>query len=46
MVDLNMLVLMIVIAVISIAWYFTNKGEHAMLFKINKIVFIKPQKHI
>ena len=30
--------------VISIAQYLTNKGEHTMLHKINKNVYIKPQK--
>lgn len=37
---------MIIIAVISVALYLTNKGEHAVLYKINKNVYIKASKII
>ena len=33
----------IIIAVISVVPYLTNKGEHTAFYKINKTVCIKPQ---
>ena len=36
--------LMIIIAVISIASYLSDKGERTPLYKINKKVYIKPEK--
>ena len=36
---------MVMIAVISIVPYLTNKGEHATLYEISKIVYIKPSKN-
>ena len=35
---------MIMLAVISIALYLTDKGEHTALYKINKNIHIKTSK--
>ena len=35
--------IMIMIVVISVAWYITEKGEHATLYMINKSVCIIPK---
>lgn len=32
---------LITIAVISVAWYFTNEGEHTIIYKVNKNVYMK-----
>lgn len=32
---------LIITAVISVAWYFANEGEHTMIYKINKYVYMK-----
>ena len=36
---------MVMIAVISIVPYLTNKGEHTALYEISKIVYLKPSKN-
>ena len=38
--------IMIIRAVISVAWYLTNKGEHATLYKINNNVYSETSKII
>ena len=35
------LIIIIIIAVISMAPYLTNKGEHTTLYKINNYIYIK-----
>lgn len=35
------MIIIIIIALISIAWYLTNKGKHTMLYKVNK--YTKPK---
>lgn len=37
--------IMIMIVVISVAWYVTKKGEHAALYMINKNVCIIPKEY-
>ena len=32
-----------IIMVILMVWYFTDKGEHTVLYKINKNVYMKPK---
>ena len=36
--------IIIIIVVISVAPYLTIMGEHTMLYKLNKNVYITPQK--
>ena len=38
------LIMLITITGISKAAHFTDMGEHTVLYKINKNVYIKPQK--
>ena len=42
----TLIIIMIIIAVIFIALYLTDKGERAVLYKINKNVYIKASKMI
>ena len=39
-----MLIIIIIIAVISIVPYFTDKGEHTALYMVNKDAYIKSTK--
>ena len=39
-----MIILIIIIAVVSIAPYLTDKCEHTALYMLNKNVYIKPKK--
>ena len=40
---LNKIVIIITVISTSMGQYLTNKGEHTMLYKINRNVYIKPQ---
>ena len=38
------MIIIIIVAIISIVWYLTDKSEHTALYKINTYVYIIPQK--
>ena len=38
--------IIVILGTISVVLYLTNKGEHTMLYKINKNVYIKTSKII
>ena len=41
---MSIIIIIIIIAVISIAPYLTDKGEHTAIFKINDNVYFKTSK--